>query len=390
MNKIFLWIVLTIISICSCAQDRAVKVGAERTGQYLSKLKGKKIGLVVNPTSGVRGKHLVDFLLENEIDVVRIFSPEHGFRGDADAGEEIASGKDGRTGIEIYSLYGKNRKPSTESIRDLDLLVFDIQDVGCRFYTYISTLHYVMEAAAENGKSVLVLDRPNPNGDYVDGPVLEEKFRSFVGMHPIPVVHGCTIGELALMINGEKWLAGGRQCNLEVIPVMNWDHNQLYSLPVKPSPNLPNDRSIRLYPSLCFFEATDVSIGRGTEFPFQVIGGPHCNLGNFSFTPRSIPGMAKNPLHENQVCYGVDLRSLTNGEVPRFTLRYFLEFFHKYEKEDEFLTRERWFNLLAGTDQLLAEIRAGKSEMEIKATWKEALENYKLMREKYLLYPDFK
>jgi len=392
MRKFVVWAIFFFFgfSFYSCAQDRSVIVGAERTDQYLLKMKGKKVGLIVNHTSLVQEKHLVDFLLENEIEIVQIFSPEHGFRGNADAGEEIDSGKDVRTGIGIFSLYGKNRKPTPESLSDLDLLVFDIQDVGCRFYTYISTLHYVMEAAAENGKPLLLLDRPNPNGDYVDGPVLEDGFKSFVGMHPIPIVHGCTVGELARMINGENWLNEGRRCDLEIIPLLNWDHNQHYSLPGKPSPNLPNDRSIRLYPSLCFFEATDVSVGRGTKFPFQVIGAPRNNLGEFTFTPQSIPGMAKNPLHENQVCYGIDLREMQFSQIPKFTLSYFLDFYHKYENKSEFLIRERWFNLLAGTGQLLADIRAGKNEPEIRASWKPALEKYKLMRKKYLLYPDFK
>jgi uncharacterized protein YbbC (DUF1343 family) len=284
-------------------------------------------------------------------------------------------------------LYGKIKKPTKAHLKNMDVVIFDIQDVGCRFYTYISTLHLVMEACAENHVELIVLDRPNPNGDYIAGPVLEPGFESFVGMDPIPVVHGCTVGELAKMINGEKWHKAKEDCKLEVIPVKNYDHNTKYQLPVRPSPNLPNHLAVRLYPSLCFFEATSASIGRGTEFPFQVIGGLKETLGDFSFTPQSIPGAAMHPLNEGKKCFGIDLRLLE--EVPTFTLKYFLDFYRQYEVESEFLTRENWFNLLAGTDKMLKLIREGKSEADILKHFDSGLEDYKKVRKKYLLYPDF-
>ena len=379
------FIFLLAFSLQVSAQQ--IKTGAEQTDRYLPLLKAKKIGLVVNHTSMVGEQHLLDFLLSKGVNVIRIFCPEHGFRGNADAGEEISDQRDSKTGLPIVSLYGDNKKPTVEQIADLDLLIFDVQDVGVRFYTYISTMHYVMEACAENGKQLLIFDRPNPNGDYLGGPVLKPEFKSFVGMHPIPVVHGCTIGELAQMINGEGWLKNQVKCNLTIIPVANYNHNMRYSLPVKPSPNLPNDQAIRLYPSLCFFEATSASIGRGTYFPFQVVGYPDQRFGDFQFTPKSIEGMSKNPKQLEKVCYGIDLRDKTCS--PKFTLSYFLEFYHQFEDESVFLTRERWFNLLAGTDQLLKDIRAGKNLEEIEAGWNDELDSYRVIRKKYLLYPDF-
>ena len=379
------FIFLLTFSLHASAQQ--IKTGAEQTDRYLPLLKAKKIGLVVNHTSMVGEQHLLDFLLSKGVNVIRIFCPEHGFRGNADAGEEISDQRDSKTGLPIVSLYGDNKKPTVEQIADLDLLIFDVQDVGVRFYTYISTMHYVMEACAENGKQLLILDRPNPNGDYLAGPILKPEFKSFVGMHPIPVVHGCTIGELAQMINGEGWLKNQVKCDLTIIPVANYNHNMRYSLPVKPSPNLPNDQAIRLYPSLCFFEATSASIGRGTYFPFQVVGYPDQRFGDFQFTPKSIEGMSKNPKQLEKVCYGIDLRDKTG--TSKFTLSYFLEFYHQFDDESVFLTRERWFNLLAGTDQLLKDIRAGKNLDEIEAGWKDELDAYRAIRKKYLLYPDF-
>ncbi len=272
-------------------------------------------------------------------------------------------------------------------MQNTDVIIFDIQDVGCRFYTYISTLHYVIEACAENNVPLIIPDRPNPNGDYVAGPVLEKEYQSFVGMDPIPVVHGCTVGELAQMINGERWIEGNKSCDLKVIPVKNYTHLSKYELPIKPSPNLPNYLAVRLYPSLCFFEATSVSVGRGTDFPFQVLGGLKPDLGNFQFTPKSIPGVSMNPTNEGKVCYGIDLRNLQN--VPPFTLKYFLDFYNKFDDKSEFITRERWFNLLAGTDELLKLIKAGKTDEEIRKHFKPELEKYKQMRKKYILYPDF-
>ena len=361
--------------------------GADQPEKYLPVLQKKRVGLVVNHTS-LKGKtHLVDFLKSEKINVRMIFAPEHGFRGEASAGEEIKGGIDKRTGIQVVSLYGKNKKPTEKNLKDLDVLIFDIQDVGCRFYTYISTLHLVIEACAENNIPLLILDRPNPNGDYVAGPVLKPEFVSFVGMDPIPIVHGCTVGEIALMINGENWTAAKAKCKIDIIPVLNYSHSTKYEPPVPPSPNLPNYRSIRLYPSICFFEATKVSLGRGTEFPFQVLGGLDPTLGSFQFTPVDIPGVAIDPINEGQVCYGVDLRTLS--EVPEFTLSYFLEFYWKFKFESDFIDRENWFNLLAGTDVLLAKIRGGNTEYDILKVFEPELETYKTMREKYLLYPDF-
>ena len=381
-----LGIMLFFIS-CNAQEAANLKTGAEQPEKYVHLLKNKKVGLVINHTSLVGEIHLIDFLREQNIEVVKIFAPEHGFRGDASAGEKIEDGVDSKTGIPVVSLYGDTRKPLPEHLADLDLLIFDIQDVGCRFYTYISTLHHVMDACAENNKPLVVFDRPNPNGDYVAGPILKPEFQSFVGMHPIALVHGCTVGELAQMINGENWLESERQCELSVIPAANYSHQMDFSLPVPPSPNLPNDLAVQLYPSLCFFEATSVSVGRGTDFPFQVLGGPKPELGDFSFTPRSIPNAAIKPLNEGKVCYGVDLRKLE--EVPQFTLKFFLDFYNQYENEKEFLTRERWLNLLAGTDKLIQQIRQGLSEAEIVKSWQPELDEYKRMRKKYLLYPDF-
>ena len=361
--------------------------GDERMDEYLPLLTGKKVGMVVNHTAVVSGKHLVDTLLERGVNIVKIFAPEHGFRGNADAGAAVADGKDKKTGINIISLYGKHKKPTKEMLDSLDVIVFDIQDVGARFYTYISTMHYVMQACAENGIKFMVLDRPNPNGDYFDGPVLQKEFRSFVGMDPIPVVHGLTVGELAYMINGEGWLKGGVTCQLRVIPVLNYRHSDRVHVEIKPSPNLPNDLAIRLYPSLCFFEATDVSIGRGTEFPFQVIGYPDSTFGDFVFTPRPIKGMAMNPPQKNKMCYGVDLRE-TAGSDNRFTLKYLLMFRDKFPEGMEMITRERWFNLLAGNNTLLEDIKKGLPESEIRKRWRKELEEYGIIRKKYMIYPE--
>jgi uncharacterized protein YbbC (DUF1343 family) len=377
-----------LVLSCGSGESRELYTGAEQPEKYLPLLENKSVGLVVNHTARNGSVHLVDFLLDKDIKVSKIFAPEHGFRGDAAPGETIDDSIDKKTGIPVISLYGGNHKPAPGQLKGIDVMIFDIQDTGCRFYTYISTLHLVMEACADNGIPLIVLDRPNPNGDYVAGPVLEEGFKSFVGMHPIPVVHGCTIGELARMINGEKWLNSSKNCELTVIAVENYTHSTPYSLPVKPSPNLPNDLAVRLYPSLCFFEATTVSVGRGTQFPFQVLGAPVPSLGDFRFTPVSIPGTAVNPLHEGEVCYGVDLRSLT--EIPKFTLNFFIGFYHSFESEKDFLTREKWFNLLAGNSKLISQIRAGYSEKEIRESWNPDIMKYMNIREKYLLYPDFK
>lgn len=366
--------------------DGKVTTGAERSEQYLPLIQGKRVGMVVNHTStvGERQTHLLDTLLQQGIDVVRVFAPEHGFRGNADAGETVRNGKDLRTGIPIVSLYGSNKKPTAAQLTDIDVILFDIQDVGARFYTYISTMYYVMEACAEYKKEMIVLDRPNPC-DYVEGPILKSAYRSFVGMLPIPVLHGCTVGELALMINGEGWIADGKSpCPLKVIPMTGWRHGEPYSLPIKPSPNLPNDQSIRLYASLCPFEATRISVGRGTTFPFQVLGAPNKKYGDFTFTPRSLPGFDKNPMHKNVACYGMDLRNV--NDVNGFTLRYFMHYFRLSGEGAAFFSRARWFDLLMGTDSVRKAILRGDSEDSIRNSWQKELLDYRKIREKYLLY----
>ncbi len=370
-----------------------VKVGAERTDAYVELLNEKRIGIVGNQSSMLGQVHLVDTLLALGLNVVRVFSPEHGFRGTADAGEKVTNEVDEKTGLSIVSLYGNNKKPTADQLKGIDILVFDIQDVGVRFYTYISTLHYVMEAAAENEISILVLDRPNPNGHYVDGPVLKEGFTSFVGMHPVPVVHGMTIGEYAQMINGEKWLKNGVQCNLSVISCLGWDHTKFYSLPVAPSPNLPNMTAVYLYPSLCFFEGTIVSIGRGTAWPFQVIGHPDYqpkdNLnGNFEFTPAPNFG-AKNPLLNGKKCVGVDLHAssiLDLQSKSALDLSYLIEFYSHIKTNEGFFLTNNFIDLLAGSSALRKQLLAGTSVEEIVASWQADLEAFKILRQRYLLY----
>lgn len=365
-------------------------IGAERFDKLKTLLEDKRIGLVVNQTSILNNEiqtHLLDALLENGFQVKVVFAPEHGFRGIADAGEIVKDSKDIKTGIPIVSIYGKQKAPTAEQMADIDAVVFDIQDVGARFYTYISTMHYVMEACAENDKELIVLDRPNPN-DYIDGPIRQPGFRSFVGVDPIPLLHGLTVGELASMINGEGWLkTGENSCKLEVVTMLNWKHGDPYWLPVKPSPNLPNDQAVRLYPSLCFFEATSFSVGRGTYHPFQVIGYPDKKFGDFSFTPTSLPGFDTHPIQKDKVCYGINLQ-----EYPfegGLTLKFVLYFYDKCGKNASFFfSRAKWFDLLAGTDQLRKQIIAGMNEEEIRETWKEDLDNYKEMRKKYLLYEE--
>lgn len=379
---------LLIISFCAFSQSN-IKTGAERTDQYVSYLKGKTIAMVVNQTSTIGSTHLVDSLQHLGINIKAVFAPEHGFRGDADAGEKVDNTIDKRTGLPIVSLYGKHYKPYPEDLKGVDLVIFDIQDVGVRFYTYISTMHYVMEACAENKVELMVLDRPNPNGFYVDGPVLDPKFKSFVGVHPIPVVHGMTIGEYAKMINGQKWLKDGIQCKLKVITMENWDHSKSYDLPVKPSPNLPNAQSICLYPSICFFEGTEISLARGTLFPFQAIGAPALKDQPFSFVPKSIPGMSKNPPNENQTCNGVDLRNYNCEEFKtskKLNLQWLFDMYKAYPQKDKFFLPSLFFDKLAGTDQLRKQLIEGKTETEIRKSWEPALSQYKEMRKKYLLY----
>jgi uncharacterized protein YbbC (DUF1343 family) len=361
-----------------------LKLGADQLDILLPKLSGKHVALVVNNTSVIGNKHLTDTLLSAGVNIKKIFAPEHGFRGTADAGEHVKDGVDVKTNLPLVSLYGSNRKPSAEQLADVDVIVFDIQDVGVRFYTYISTMHYMMEACAQFGKKFIVLDRPNPNGSYIDGPVLEPAFKSFLGMHPIPLVHGLTIAELAMMINGEEWLEGGKKCDLEVIKLINWKHSDEYSLKEKPSPNLPNDKAILLYPSLGLFEGTVMSVGRGTQMPFQIVGHPDLKGMDFQFTPVSIPGMAKNPLYENKVCYGIDLRNIPAER--KLDLQYLLKMYQAFPDKDKFFN-DKNFDTHLGTSSLREQIRAGVSEEKIRESWKSKLDEYKKMRNKYLLYP---
>ncbi|MDJ1468513.1 DUF1343 domain-containing protein [Cytophagaceae bacterium NT2B1] len=362
----------------------ALQTGAEQFKEYIADLKGKRVALVVNHTSLVGKTHLADTLLSQKINIVKIFAPEHGFRGDADAGEHVSNTIDKKTGLPLISIYGKNKKPSPEQLKDVDVVIFDIQDVGARFYTYISTMHYVMEACAENQKKCLVLDRPNPNGHYFDGPVLKPAFKSFIGMHQIPVVHGLTVGELAQMINGEGWLANNVKCDLKVIQVKGYTHQTPYVLPVRPSPGLPTEVSIRLYPSICFFEGTTISLGRGTDFSFQVAGAPNPIYGSFTFTPKTT-AIVKNPPHENQLCYGKDYRQDTTRHL---TLKYLLDFYNMTPDKSKFFLTTKHFDLLAGSEELKKQILAGMTEEQIRATWQSDLQKYATMRKKYLLYPD--
>ncbi|MBX7204636.1 MAG: DUF1343 domain-containing protein [Bacteroidia bacterium] len=384
-------ILLLVTLICfSSACFSAIITGAERTDYYLPLLKGKKIGLVVNQTSIVGTKHLVDTLKSSGITIKRIFAPEHGFRGNHSAGAHVSSGTDSLTGLPVVSLYGDNKKPKPEQLKDLDLIIFDIQDVGARFYTFISTLHYVMEACAEQKKPLLILDRPNPNGFYVDGPVLDMKFKSFVGMHPVPVVHGMTIGEYAQMINGERWLKDSVQCKLTIVTCLNYKHSMLYKLPVKPSPNLPTMESVYLYPSLCFFEGTNISLGRGTDKPFECVGKPDFDGGNYSFTPKSIPGVADDPPYKNQLCNGYLLSGFSDKYLLSSRKLYLLWLSGCYEKDkakETFFTS--FFDKLAGTDLLRKQITGGVPESVIRQSWEPGLSKFKVMRKKYLLYPDF-
>mgnify|MGYP000663405213 CR=1 FL=1 len=370
--------------------DTSIIVGAEQVDSYIDKLKGKSVAIVANQTSVIGTTHLVDSLFTLNVDIKKVFSPEHGFRGTASAGEHVKSSKDIKTGLPIVSLYGKNKKPTKAQLADIDVVIFDIQDVGARFYTYISTMHYVMEACAENNKKVLILDRPNPNGFYVDGPILDSNFKSFVGMHPIPVVHGLTVGELAQMINGEGWLKKGIKCDFEVVKCINYDHSDYYELPVAPSPNLPNMSSVYLYPSICFFEGTSVSVGRGTDLPFQVIGSPFIDSVSFTFIPKPNLG-SKNPKHKGKECKGYNL-NLFGLLYVRSTKQLYLHWLigmNEKTKGSKFITRSNFFDLLSGNSELRKQIESGKTLEEIRETWKSPLEDYMKMRSQYLLYEDF-
>jgi uncharacterized protein YbbC (DUF1343 family) len=360
-----------------------ILTGAENIEAYFPIIQDKKVGIVTNQSGILSDKtHLVDFLLARKIDLKKIYAPEHGFRGTADAGELIKDGKDTKTGLPIISLYGNNKKPKPEQLKGIDVMIFDLQDVGARFYTYISTLHYIMEACAENKITLVVFDRPNPNGSIVDGPVLEKEFTSFVGMHPIPLLHGMTIGEYAQMINGEKWLKDGVQCELKVIRCLNYKREMTYSLPVKPSPNLPNDQAINLYASLCLFEGTNVSLGRGTEKQFQIYGSPFLPKNNpFSFTPMPNLG-AKDPVHKGVLCYGEDLSTIK--KVTQLELQWLIKAYKTTSDKTKFFND--FFPKLAGTKKLQQQIEAGFPEEKIRDTWKKGLEDFKLMRKKYLIY----
>jgi uncharacterized protein YbbC (DUF1343 family) len=373
--------------------EKNLYTGAENIEAYLPTLKNKKVGIVTNQTGivsnlsnqvwkeNVKAISIVDFLLSKKIDITTIFAPEHGFRGTADAGEHVIDGKDAKTNLPIISLYGNNKKPKAEQLKGLDIMVFDLQDVGARFYTYISSLHYIMEACAENNIELIVLDRPNPNGSIVDGPILEKEFTSFVGMHQIPLLHGMTIGEYANMINSEKWMANGITCKLTVVPCLNYNHNKKYSLPEKPSPNLPNDQAINLYASLCLFEGTNVSVGRGTEMQFQIYGSPFLSKSSFSFTPKPNFG-AKDPLYNGKLCYGENLTTIQ--KVTQLELKWLLKAYNETADKSKFFNS--FFTKLAGTEKLQQQIEAGKSEQEIRKSWEKGLADFSEIRSKYLLY----
>lgn len=386
----WLWLLLCGALLACQAEHAAVapaqpQTGAEQLSRYLPLLKNKRVGLLVNQTSRIGEQHLVDVLLQHQVNIVSIFAPEHGFRGDHDAGAHVKSAVDRHTGLPLVSLYGANKKPSAEQLQSLDIVIFDIQDVGVRYYTYISSMHYLLEAAAEQGVAVLVLDRPNPNGAYVDGPVLEQPFQSFVGMHPIPLLHGMTVGELAQMIKGEGWINQAATLQLTVIPVSHYQRHLPYTLPVKPSPNLPNAQAIALYPSLGFFEATPLSIGRGTAFPFQVIGYDKFAIGNFQFTPVSTPGAAIAPPLMDKTVYGQDLRQTAAGGL---NLSYLLQWHALFAQQNvRFFTAPGFMDKLAGTDKLRQQIEQGVSEQQIRHSWQADLARFKQLRQPYLLYP---
>ena len=379
MAKIKQNIIIFMIISSFGANAQELVLGAQRIDNILQHLSNKNIAIVGNQTSMINNTHLVDTLINLKQSIKKVFSPEHGFRGKEDAGAHINDEADKKTGLPIISLHGKNKKPAKESLKDIDIIVFDIQDVGARFYTYISTLHLVLEAASEENIKVLVLDRPNPNGHYIDGPVLEKEYESFIGKHPIPIVHGMTIGEYAKMIIGEKWI--DKKCDLVIIRMLNYNRQEIYNLPIKPSPNLPNKRSINLYPSLCLFERTTVSIGRGTNFPFQHFGAPFIKS-DYSFTPQSGDG-SKYPKHENTTCFGKDLRFQKNI-LNSLNIDWLIECYNQSPNKEEFFTLN--FDKLAGTDKLRKQITAGLTSKDIKKSWEEGLTDFKDIREKYLIY----
>lgn len=385
-----------LFGLISCAKAQTITTGAEQMDKYLSLLEGKRIGILANPTSIVGDRHLVDTLIQRGIQIKKAFGPEHGFRGNASAGIKVGDEIDEATGIKIISLYGKKRKPSEEDLKDLDIMIFDIQDVGCRFYTYINVLRDVMEACAEHKKPMLILDRPNPNGYIIDGPILDMRLKSGIGQFPIPMTHGMTIGEFAQMINGEGWLPGGMKTDITIIPVQNYHHDMHYELPVKPSPNLNTPQSILLYPTLCLFEGTIISQGRGTLTPFTILGAPLLKgKYDFQFTPKSIKGMAETPLHQDQACYGLDLREFDTAhfrKTGRIQIEWMIELYKAYPAKDKFFDRSQSkqmgnIDYLAGVYEFRKQIESGATADEIRASWEPGLSQYKEMRKKYLLYP---
>lgn len=378
------------------AGKKPIITGADQTEQYIPYLKNKRVAILANPTTIIGKKHLVDSLLSRGIQIVKIFGPEHGFRGNASNGAKVADETDAATGIPIISLYGSKRKPSATDLADVDLMVFDIQDVGCRFYTYINVLRDVMESCADNNKELLILDRPNPNGYLVDGPVLDMRYKSGIGQFPVPIAHGMTIAEFAQMINGEGWMPEKKTCKLKIIPVKNYNHDREYTLPVKPSPNLNTQQSILLYPSTCLFEGTALNHGRGTYFPFTILGSPLLkDKFSFSFTPVSIPGMSETPLHMNQVCYGIDLRNYDVKQLHktrRINIQWMIDLYNAYPEKERFFDRTQSKQMgnidgLAGDGEFKKQIMAGKTAKEIQASWEPKLSEYMAMRKKYLLYP---
>ncbi|WP_345954319.1 DUF1343 domain-containing protein [Mucilaginibacter sp. PAMB04168] len=375
---------------------KSLITGADQTEKYLPYLKGKRIGMVVNPSSRIGDKASVDSLKALGVNIVKIFGPEHGFRGDASNGAHVDDSTDPKTGIQVVSLYGKSGKPAAQDLAAVDLMIYDLQDVGARYYTYLATLHRVMEACAENNKELMILDRPNPNGYMVDGPVLDMKLKSGIGFHPVPIAHGMTVAEYAQMINGQGWMANGIKCKLKIIPLANYKHSMPYTLPVHPSPNLNTQQSILLYPSLCLFEGTIISQGRGTYFPFTVLGNPDLKgQYKFAFTPKSIPGMSETPLFQDMECFGLDLRKYDTKKLiksKRVNLSWLIEMYKAYPFKDKFFDYKQSkqmgnFDKLAGTTTLKEQIIAGKTEEEIRASWEPGLTQFKKMRQLYLLYP---
>ena len=388
MKHIRFHLILIVVLLLSMVQVLAQVSGASNTGAYLGLLRNTRVAVVANQTSVIGNVHLVDTLLSSGIQVVKIFAPEHGFRGEAGNGDHVNDGTDKKTKLPIISLYGNHTRPTAEMLADVDVIVFDIQDVGVRFYTFLATMQEVMEAAVLSKKAVVVLDRPNPNGYYVDGPVMtDKKLYSFVGQLPIPIVHGCTLGELAEMISGEGWLSGGKSCELTVIPCSDYTHNSYFELPIKPSPNLPNITSIYAYPSLCWFEGTCISIGRGTDLPFQQFGFPNCKVGETTFTPKEIPGVSTNPPFENQLCKGAKVSF--EKRPTQLNLSWLISMYSNYPNKDKFFTSANFFDKLAGTTQLRKQIIGGVGEDVIRLSWQSDLDAYKAIRKKYLLYTDF-